>query len=81
MNLRQAVTLAILVGGPKALTFEPAYLMEKVRCIEMSVVPETILDETNQDTFDNYAMDYGLDWDRERDLQRPMSELREEQGW
>ena len=78
MNLRQAVTLAILIGGPKALTFEPAYLMEKVRCIEMSVVPETILDGTGRDTFDNYAMDWSRDWDRVRDLKRPMGEVLEE---
>lgn len=79
MNLRQAVTLAILVDGPKALTFDPAYLMEKVRCIEMSMVPETILDETGRDTFDNYAMDWTLDWDTKRDLKRPMAELLAEQ--
>lgn len=80
MNLRQAVTMAILVGGPKALTFEPGYLMDKVQCCEMSAVPETILDESGRDTFDNYAMDWSLDWDIERDLKRPIAEVLAEPG-
>ena len=78
MNLRQAVTLAILVGGPNALELDPGYLMEKVRACEDLAVPEVILDGPGQDTFDNYAMDWSRDWDRERDLKRPISEVLEE---
>ena len=75
MNLRQAVALCVLVGGPKMLTFEPAYFMEKVECCEMSPIPETILDETNRDIFNQYAEYWGKDWDTQRDLNRPMAEV------
>ena len=79
MNLRQAVTLCVLVGGPNVLPLEPAYLMEKVRACEGLAVPEVILDGPGRETFNQYAEMWEKDWDRERDLSRPMSEVLEEQ--
>lgn len=64
MNLRQIVTLAVLVGGPNVLSFEPAYLMEKVRSCEGLAVPEVILDGPNHDTFQQYAEYWELDWEK-----------------
>lgn len=79
MNLRQTVAFAILVGGPNVLPLVPDYILEKVEACEGSAVPEAILDDANRDTFRQYAEMWGLDWDIERDLKRPMREVLEDE--
>lgn len=71
--------MAVFVGGPNVLPLEPGYLMEKVRACEGLAIPEVILDDTNRETFKQYAEHWGMDWDRERDLKRPMAEVLAEQ--
>lgn len=82
MNLRQAVTFAILMGADMR-DMAPVYVLEKAQSCAAMAVPEVLLDRDNQVLFRRWAADWrnhgAGDWDTERDLNRPMSEVLEEE--
>lgn len=79
MNLRQAVAFAILMGANMS-GISPRYAREKLLVCRESPVAEVYLDGVNLAMFQVWARRWDLDWDKERDLSRPMSELRSGAG-
>lgn len=74
MNLRQAIAFAIVMGAD-VTHFDPIYILEKAGACNVLAVPEVILDDDNRAKFKEWADRWGMDWDRERDLKRPMAEV------
>jgi len=75
MNLRQAVTFAILMGADMR-SKHPSYVSEKLRACREASVPEVYLDGPNLFKFQSWAGQGGFDWNKDRDLARPVAELR-----
>ena len=73
MTLRQAVVFAILMGADMR-DMAPVYVLEKAESCMMPV-PEVLLDSNNRAKFQMYAKRWDMDWDTERDLKRPISEV------
>ena len=68
MNIRQAVTFAILMqSGGGILDKHPSYLLEKLKSCQGKVVTEEMLDSGNTAKFRAYAEKYGFDWNSKRD--------------
>lgn len=78
MDLRQAVAFAILMGADMR-AISHSYAREKLLACHESPVAEAYLDTPNLIEFQDWARRWGLDWDKERDLSRPIAELREEE--
>ncbi len=69
MNIRQAVTLIILMEGNGGIVGKhPSYLLEKLKGCQRRVVPEQLLDPGNMAKFKRYAEKYDFNWDSKRDF-------------
>lgn len=80
MNIRQAVTFAILMENNEGILGKhPNYLKEKLESCQM-VVPEVLLDSGNMVKFKAYAEKYSFDWDGERDCKIPTEQFNEITG-
>ena len=80
MNLRQIVTLCILMENNEGIIGKhSSYVLEKLKSCQM-VVPEVILDSGNMAKFRAYAEKYGFDWNGERDCRIPMNQFDEVTG-
>ena len=82
MNIRQAVTFAILAESHKGIIdMHPSYLLEKLRACQGRVVPEELLDSENMAKFKAYAEKYDFDWNSKRDYwDVPMNQFDEVTG-
>lgn len=74
MNLRQGVAFAILMGADIEW-ISPSYAREKLLACRESPVAEAYLDRDNLAQFQAWAKRWGLDWDKERNLSRPMADV------
>ena len=79
MNLRQAVAFAILMGANMG-GISLDYAKEKLLACRESPVAEVYLDGVSLAQFQAWARRWDLDWDKERDLSRPMAELWPDRG-
>ena len=70
------VTLILLCGGRVHLIPEPDYILEKIRDLQRTNVPEQFLDDVNMESFRKYAGIFGIDWNSERDYNKLPAERR-----
>lgn len=63
-TIRHMVTLIIMCGDNVP---EPSYVMEKIKDLQRTNVPEQFLDDLNMQKFRHYAERFGMDWKSQRD--------------
>lgn len=73
-TIRHMVTLIIMCGGVDVSG--PNYVLEKIRDLQRTSVPEQFLDDENLCQFRLYAERHGLDWNSQRDYMKLPAERR-----
>lgn len=66
-TIRHMVTLIIMCSGEARDLMSPSYVLEKIKDLQRTNVPEQFLDDINMQKFRNYASVFGMDWNSQRD--------------